>query len=174
MPHRDEIQSIIFSKDHWTEKEAKKWLMRHGFTDNYKGKGTDETGDSYRFRQADPLSKGEKRDGFYYTTEHTKKNKGIAFVIINVPKDGMIKEEKKDAKPSSKMTRPIDFGDQLILRKSAGMFNMPIEYQSTISPMYDENPIKQMMLDQMMKNPSLETARSLTPDLFSNLVMQNY
>lgn len=43
------IQSLIFSKDQFTAESAKAWAKQHGYAT-----GVDETGSSFRFRQADP------------------------------------------------------------------------------------------------------------------------
>ncbi len=45
------IQSLIFSKDHFTLEEARKWVKDH---DGFGDYGADETSTSYRFRQYDP------------------------------------------------------------------------------------------------------------------------
>lgn len=45
------IQSLIFSKDHFSLEEAKQWIKDHSGFGDY---GADETGTSYRFRQYDP------------------------------------------------------------------------------------------------------------------------
>lgn len=44
------VQSLIFSKEKFTEAEAKAWAREH----DYKSSGVDETEDSYRIRQRDP------------------------------------------------------------------------------------------------------------------------
>lgn len=49
------IQSIIFSKDKFTLKESKHWLLKHNYKIKYYGKKPDITENYYRFRQAAPI-----------------------------------------------------------------------------------------------------------------------
>jgi purine-nucleoside phosphorylase len=44
------VQTLIFSKKHFTKSEAKAWAKSH----DYKSSGVDETEKSYRIRQRDP------------------------------------------------------------------------------------------------------------------------
>lgn len=49
------IQTLILSKEKFkTEEQARAWVKEHDFKVSHKGKGVDETGNSFRFRQADP------------------------------------------------------------------------------------------------------------------------
>ena len=47
---QSEIQSLIFPKGKFTSAQAKKWAQDNGF----KSSKVDETGTSFRLRQADP------------------------------------------------------------------------------------------------------------------------
>lgn len=44
------VQTLIFSKDHWTEAKAKRWAKTHGF----KYGKVDEKSTSFRLRQVPP------------------------------------------------------------------------------------------------------------------------
>lgn len=66
------IQSVIFDKSSWTLSNANKWLRRHGFKEKFRGKGVDETPNTYRFRQSDPKD---------LRTITKKATKGISFII---------------------------------------------------------------------------------------------
>lgn len=46
------IQSVLFSKKHWTLQGAMQWLAQHG----YHSIKLDETDKMYRFRQEDPYN----------------------------------------------------------------------------------------------------------------------
>jgi hypothetical protein len=68
------IQSIIFSKDHFTKEQAIDWIVQHG----YKNKKIDEKPNTYRFRQLTP--RYVKNQG--YKKFITKKlNSGIDLII---------------------------------------------------------------------------------------------
>lgn len=168
------IQSIVFSKDFWSEKKAKGWLNKKGYTEDFKGKGTDETESSFRFRQAEPLSKGKQAKGFYYVTEHSKnpKDEGIAYVVICDPKDE-IKKKAKISKESNYSFKNVDVGDQLISTLSQGMFNMPMEFRSSIGIIRDGDPLHNLSREAG-HHPTLETARAIDKDLFGILSLQNY
>lgn len=56
------IQSLIFDKQHFTQEKATAWARSHGYRS-----GVDETGESYRMRQADP-SKYDKMRTIDITT----------------------------------------------------------------------------------------------------------
>lgn len=51
------VQSVIFSKEKWTLRAAKKWLVDHGYKTSFYGKPVDKTENYYRFRQAKPNPK---------------------------------------------------------------------------------------------------------------------
>lgn len=134
------VQSVIFAKDSWSLKEAKKWLKDKGYTKDFKGKGVDETGQSYRFRQAKPLSKKKKHEGYHYTTMHPKE--GVSFVMINKP-DGKMKKYEEAHHKEKEMRFPKT-EDEAIAIRTEGMFNMPMEYRSNLPPLighpYKDNP----------------------------------
>lgn len=65
-----EVQSILFNKECFDIKGAKKWLKSHKF----QNKKTDETDEYYRFRQKDP-------NLFFEDSFRTIKNENIMFVI---------------------------------------------------------------------------------------------
>ena len=94
------IQSVIFSKDYWSLRKARKFLKELDLKETFDGKGVDETEVSYRFRQARPLSHNKKVKGYYYTTEHPNLDEpGISYVMINKPKvDSIAKEIDKEEK----------------------------------------------------------------------------
>jgi hypothetical protein len=52
------IQSVLFNKHLWSQFEARKYLMKHGFKDY----GVDETENELRYRQHEPDSSKK-----YYT-----------------------------------------------------------------------------------------------------------
>lgn len=55
MPAGMQIQTLILSKETFESiEDAKRWVGSHDFKVNHGGKGPDETGTSYRFRQRDP------------------------------------------------------------------------------------------------------------------------
>lgn len=172
------IQSVIFSKDKWTESKAKHWLEKHGHIINFKGKGTDETSESFRFRQMEPLSKRSKKEGYYYVTKHPKgrEDKGIAFVMIRAPSDELhsYKKEKREKPRTNEQIGLTDLGDQLSVVKAHGMFNMPMELRSTVGHISDGDPERAHFYKHIGHHPTLETAKLISEDLFSNLVLQNY
>lgn len=156
------IQSIVFNKDEWDLDKAEAWLKKHKHTTNYKGKGVDETSQSYRFRQAEPLSKHKKYMGYYYETMHPKKYKGISIIIIHHPKKKMQeydeyerehKKERRDRFPSSNPGPMTE--DEMIRERSYGMFNMPIELRSTIGHI-SEDP-NYSLTPHALKHPTHET-----------------
>jgi hypothetical protein len=187
------IQSIIFDQYHWTEKEAKHWLKKHGHTTNFKGKGTDITSDSYRFRQHKPLSKSLKDDGWYYTTEHPGP-KGVAYVIINEPKSTGHGKSRKATKSDSRSNlnprvahdgtilmgphsglkmKYIDVGDQLMTQGTYGMTNTPLEQASNVGPINDGDPNHRYIHAHILKYPTLETLKLVDKDLFSHFEVLN-
>lgn len=49
------IQSIIFDKDFFTERQADRWIRRNGFTKTFQGKkGAHSTLHTWRYRQRLP------------------------------------------------------------------------------------------------------------------------
>jgi hypothetical protein len=64
------IQSVLFNKHLWSQEQARKYLIKHGFHDN----GVDETTNEYRYRQHEPDS--TKR---YYTKTLRS---GIEYIIM--------------------------------------------------------------------------------------------
>jgi hypothetical protein len=65
------IQSIVFRKEYWNLKDAKKWLEEH----NYK-KSVDEKINTFRFRQVEP------QKSFNYITKIIYHNKKPIEMII--------------------------------------------------------------------------------------------
>ncbi len=55
-----EVQSIVFLKSHFTQKQARRWLKDKGYKTTFGGKGVDETANTWRYRQRDPLHKRAK------------------------------------------------------------------------------------------------------------------
>ena len=53
------VQSVVFPKDKFTQGEALRWLIDHG----YKHEKIDITPNTYRFRQHNPI-----RDSYYAKT----------------------------------------------------------------------------------------------------------
>ncbi len=45
-----EVQSVVFDKKYYTDKEAREWLKKH----NFKGLDVDEKKNVLRYRQKDP------------------------------------------------------------------------------------------------------------------------
>ena len=82
------IQSVIFSKDHFDEAAAKKWIADSDDFGNY---GIEETETSYRFRQYDPEWFSE-----YRTITITE---GVAAVY------GKIAEEKQDEEKTAALLK---------------------------------------------------------------------
>jgi len=73
IPKTTRVQSVIFSKSHWTAATSKKWLGDHG----YKTPKSDTTDDYYRYRQ-EPTFRFQKNS--FRTIEFDKK-RGIKAVI---------------------------------------------------------------------------------------------
>lgn len=155
------IQSVIFSKDHWTLKKAKKWLRKHDYTEDFHGKGVDETSQSFRFRQMKPLTKSQKYQGYRYKTIHPQE--GIAMVVIKGPKGKQkaydkYEEKHREEKAMEFPKREIHNEDSLLLSRSQGMFNMPIELRSTIGPISDGDP---RMHHLALHHPTIEAMKEL-------------
>ncbi len=55
-----EVQSVVFRKSDFTLKQAKQWLKAKGYHTTFQGKGVDETLNTYRFRQREPIRKRAK------------------------------------------------------------------------------------------------------------------
>ena len=49
-----EVQSVIFDKKNWSQKQAEQWLVKHGFRKRFKNKGVDITTNFLRYRQQVP------------------------------------------------------------------------------------------------------------------------
>ena len=69
------IQSVLIPRDRFNLNEAKKWLRRHDFISNYKGKPVHITKNYYRFRQTKPLKNAK------YSI--LPLNDGVLFVLMN-------------------------------------------------------------------------------------------
>jgi len=90
-PKPTEVQTLIFDKEKFSKAEAKAWAKDHDF----KADKVDETGDSYRLRQADP---GEFEDDSFRTVELTsgvkavvgKRKKAKAIVFPRMGKAGRL------------------------------------------------------------------------------------
>jgi hypothetical protein len=78
MKKETEIQTLIFDKDKFTEAQVRRWIDEHDFEIN---PGLDETENSFRARQRDPI---EFQEGSFRTIEITD---GVQAVI------GRLKEE---------------------------------------------------------------------------------
>lgn len=69
------LQTLILSKEKFKSlADARSWVSDHGHKTSHGGKGPDETGSSYRFRQRDP---GEFRDGTFRTIDIADGVKGV-------------------------------------------------------------------------------------------------
>lgn len=90
-----EVQIVIFTKDKWTQTNAKVWLENH----NLKFSKIDETDTSFRFRQREP---NEFKEGSFRTitpgTPQEEKNK----------KKGFKKMEKEDEFDKDKFVKELD------------------------------------------------------------------
>lgn len=96
------VQSVVCSKDQFeTVDEAKKWIKDHGFKTTHAGKGPDETGTSWRFRQRDP---GDFDSGSFRTIELTD---GVSAVV------GQLKETK--IMKTDDIVKSVERGDALLL-----------------------------------------------------------
>jgi len=73
------IQSLVFSKEHYSMDQAKGWIKSHKQFGDY---GVDETDTSYRFRQYDP--------GYFSRFRTFDLAEGITAIY------GMVKSEKRD------------------------------------------------------------------------------
>lgn len=78
---RGVLQSIVFPKNVWTEKQAKKWIEKHG---KDSGKDVHETTNTYRFRQSDPIFRRYATRVVYHKTlskKHGLRDRPIELVI---------------------------------------------------------------------------------------------
>lgn len=55
------VQSLLFSKKHYTKSQAMRWLREHNFKCEFGGKGPDITDNYIRFRQRRPKKDKEYR-----------------------------------------------------------------------------------------------------------------
>ncbi len=71
-----EVHSVVFNKNKFNVNQARNWIMKHGFKEDY---GIHETKNTYRFRQIPP----EEFDAF-----RVKKLKGGIFFVLGFKDDG--------------------------------------------------------------------------------------
>ena len=82
-----EVQSVVFKREDFTLKQAKKWLKSHGYKITFKGKNVDKKNKSqWRFRQTEPSK---------YNDYRTKEmgNTGVSLVL------GLLKGKGKSDEP---------------------------------------------------------------------------
>lgn len=164
MPKGKHVQSVIFAKSDWTLKKAHKWLDGHGYTKDFKGKGVDETSQSYRFRQMKPLTKSQKNKGYRYITTHPEDSPGVAMVEIVEP-DKPLEEHQnyekkhKEEKVMKFRVRKYDSPEDDFLSRTYTVYNLPLEYRSAKTRVIMGEPVSSM---HPIHHPTAESLREMS------------